>query len=441
MKSIITIVLSLFLFAGASARDKGVWSLEQCIEHARQHNLVIKQRALNAQYSENQYQQRKLNLYPSVNGSSSFTTNMGRVRNDVNYEIIDVTTRVFNLGASASLPVFEGFTRRNSIEQGLVDWEAALKEVEKTENDIALNITALYMQILFDKELLAAGRHQLELVNMQVDRSEKLVRAGSLPEGNLLEMRALAARELSNVTRLENNLTLSLLDLAQALDLEDAENFDIVTPEIPEISGSELVAVSSVYDYAVNTLPQISLAQLRLESSEMDVKIAKGYLYPRVSLTAGLGTNVSKYKQEPNFDFERKFKDNAFRYYGVNVTIPIFNGLQARMGVKNASLGVINAQHELNRQKQVLRKEIQQAVADAEAAFRQYMAGQSAVASYEESFRYTEQRYNVGLVNSVDYNVSKTEYMKAESDFIQAKYAYLLRLKILDFYQGRPLVL
>ncbi len=219
MKSIITIVLSLFLFAGASARDKGVWSLEQCIEHARQHNLVIKQRALNAQYSENQYQQRKLNLYPSVNGSSSFTTNMGRVRNDVNYEIIDVTTRVFNLGASASLPVFEGFTRRNSIEQGLVDWEAALKEVEKTENDIALNITALYMQILFDKELLAAGRHQLELVNMQVDRSEKLVRAGSLPEGNLLEMRALAARELSNVTRLENNLTLSLLDLAQALDL------------------------------------------------------------------------------------------------------------------------------------------------------------------------------------------------------------------------------
>ena len=441
MKPIISIVLSLFLISGAYAQNGSAWSLEQCIEYARQHNLVIKQRNLNAQYTQNQYQQKRMNLLPNLNGSSSFTTNMGRVRNEVNYEIIDMTTRVANFGVSTTTPVFEGFTRRNSIDQGRVDWEAALKEVEKTENDIALNITALYMQILFDKELLEAGRHQLELVNLQVDRTEKLVRAGSLPEGNLLEMRALVARETSNVTRLENNLMLSLLDLAQALDLEDAEGFDIITPETPEISGSELVAVSSIYEYAVNALPQISLAQLRLESSEMDVEIAKGYLYPRLSFTAGWGTNVSRYKSEPNFDFQRKFRDNAFRYYGLNLSIPVFNGMQARTGVKNASLGVLNAQHELERQKQVLRKDIQQAVADAEAAFRQYLAGRSAVESYEESFRYTEQRYNVGLVNSVDYNVSKTEYMKAESDYIQAKYAYLLRLKILDFYQGNPLVL
>lgn len=417
------------------------WGLEQCIEHARNNNLSIKRQQLNADYARNQHQQKKLELLPDLNASGSYRSRSGRVRDENAFRVIDVTTQDGNVGISSNTPLFEGFTRRNSIKKGELDWQAAVKDVEKAENDMALNITSLYMQILFDKELLEAARRQYTTVQLQVDRTQKLVEAGSLPEGHLLEVRSLAARDALNVTRLENNLTLSLLDLAQALDLESAEGFDIVTPEMPELSGAELVESSGVYDYAVNNLPQIAASEWRLRSSEQEVAIAKGYLMPRLSFNIGWGTYVSKYDGQENFDFRQSFEDNASRYYGLSLSVPLFNALSARTGVKNARISVLNSEYALEQQKQVLRKEIQQAHADAQAAFRQYEAGQSAVDSYQESFRYTEKRYNVGMVNSVDYNVAKTEYMKAESDFIQAKYTYLLRLKILDFYQGKAIVL
>ncbi len=418
-----------------------VWGLEQCIEHARNNNLSIKRQQLNADFARNQHQQKKLELLPNLNASSSYRSQSGRVRDENEFRLIDVTTRDGSVGVSSSTPVFEGFTRRNTIKKGESDWQAAVKDVEKAENDMALHITSLYMQILFDIELLEAARQQFETVQLQVDRADKLVQAGSLPEGSLLEVRSLAARDALAVTQLENNLMLSLLDLAQALDLESAEGFDIVTPEIPELSGAELVESTGVFNFAVNNLPQIAASEFRLESSEKEVDIAKGYLMPRLSFNMGWGTYVSKYDGQQNFDFSQSFKDNSSQYYGLSLSVPIFNALSARTGVKNARIGVLNAQYALEQEKQVLRKEIQQAHADAQAAFRQYEAGQSAVDSYQESFRYTEKRYNVGMVNSVDYNVAKTEFMKAESDFIQAKYTYLLRLKILDFYQGKPIVL
>jgi outer membrane protein len=366
---------------------------------------------------------------------------MGRARIENEFRLADVTTRSADINIASSTPVFEGFTRRKAIEKQRTDWKAALEAVQKAENDLSLNITALYMQILFDKELLEAARQQQTLVTMQLDRTEKLVRAGSLAEGSLLEFRSIAAREALNLTQLENNLALSLLDLAQALDLENVAGFDIVTPEIPEFSDAFLVDTTDIYAFAVNNLPQIRLSQLQLESREYEVEMAKGGLMPRLAFNMGWGSGVSRYKGQPNFDFQQSFQDNSSYYYGLSLSIPIFNALSARTNVKNASLGVLNASYELERQKQVLRKEIQQAKADADAAFRQYEAGRSAVESYQESFRYIEQRYNVGLVNTVDYNVAKTDYMRAESDFIQAKYSYLLRLKILDFYQGKPIVL
>jgi outer membrane protein len=441
----IVVGLALSTMVVVSAQEpqaqEQIWGLEQCIEHALNHNLTIKRQQLNADLSRNQYQQKKLDLLPNLNANGSYRTQSGRVRDENEFRLIDVTNRDGSLGVSSNTPVFEGFARRNAIKKGNTDWQAVLKDVEKAENDMALRITSLYMQILFDKELLEAARQQFETVQMQVDRTEKLVQAGTSPEGTLLEVRSLAARDALSVTQLENNLTLSLLDLAQALDLESAEGFDIVTPQIPELSGAELVQTTGIFDYAVNNLPQIAASEYRLESSEMDVNIAKGALMPRLSFNLGWNTYVSKFDGQPNFDFGQSFKDNASQYYGLSLSVPIFNSLSARTGVKNANIGVLNAQYALEQEKQVLRKEIQQAHADAQAAFRQYEAGRSAVDSYQESFRYTEKRYNVGMVNSVDYNVAKTEFMKAESDFIQAKYTYLLRLKILDFYQGKAIVL
>lgn len=447
------ILLSALLIAGTgflNAQTSEPWSLEKCIEHAQQNNLSIKQTALGADYAKNQYQQRKTDLLPSLNANMDYNMRFGRVRNEINTEVgsdpvsasTDITTHSFSPSISSSTPVFEGFTRRNTIKQLQVDWEAALKDVEKARNDLSLNIAVLYLQILFDKELLEAARSQLEVVKLQVERTQSLVEAGSVPEGSLLEIKAQASREAMNVTRYENNLGISLLDLAQALDLETAEGFDVETPEIEDISGFMLADANQAYAYSVTAMPQIASSQLNLNSNELGLKIAKGYQWPRVSFNAGWGTYVARVKGKGAFfDFSQSFKDNASSYIGLNVNIPIFNGFAVKTGIKNAQIGILNAQYELDRQKQILRKVIQQAFADAQASLRQYQAGRSAVDSYEESFRYTQKRFSVGMVNSVDYNVAKTELIKAQSEFIQAKYAYILRTKILDFYMGKPIVL
>jgi outer membrane protein len=437
--------MAVFLLGSGfiQAQDQQVWSLEKCITYAQENNLTIKQTALGADYARNQYQQKRMDLLPNLNANLNYETRYGQYIDKTNIGTNNAVDASYSssLGIESTVPIFEGFTRRNAISKSNVDWKAALKDVEKARNDLSLTIAALYLQILFDKELLEAGKSQLEVVNLQVERTNSLVAAGSLPEGSLLELRALAAREALNVTTFENNLSISLLDLAQALDLESVEGFDIETPEIDDISAFELVDANEAYAYSVTSMPQIASSELNLKSSELDLKIAKGYQWPQLSFNAGWGTNVSRIKGMGGFDFADSFKEKASYYYGASLRIPIFNAFTVKTGIKNAKVGILNAQYDLDIQKLLLMKEIQQASADANAALRQYQAGKSAVESYQESFRYTEKRFSVGMINSVDYNIAKTELIKAQSEFIQAKYAYILRTKILDFYMGKPIVL
>lgn len=203
---------------GAQVPTEGAWTLEQCIEHALTHNLSLKRQALLVNQQDLEYQQAKLDRLPNFNASSSYRTSSGSVRNENAFELVERTTRDANLGLSSTTPLFEGFTRRNSVHKARTDFEVVKLDVEKAGNDLALGITAMYMQILFDREMLETVRAQEETVRLQVEQSEKLVAAGRLPEGSLLEMQALAARESSSVIQLENRLLLSLLDLAQALD-------------------------------------------------------------------------------------------------------------------------------------------------------------------------------------------------------------------------------
>ncbi len=431
----------LLLPLALTAQPQGPWNLRQCIDYARENNLTIKQQMLDAEYSNNQLEQKKMSRLPSLNGSTSYDVNFGRVADETDFTFNNQTTQFSRFSLSSSMPIFGGFSQKNEIAKNRADWMAALKQVERAGNDMALTITAYYLQILLDKELLEAAKNQLDIVNQQVSRTEKLVEAGSLATGNLLEIRSQAAREALNVTQMENNLSLSLLDLAQALDLEDPSGFDILSPDLPPLEEKELETPLRLYDEALNIMPQIEVSQYNLESSEFALKSARGNLYPSLSLGAGWSTSVAKVKSDDNFDFGQSFSNNANEYVGLTLNIPVFNGLAARTNVKNAKIGILNAEYALEKEKQALRKEIQQAYADAMASFRKYEAGMQAVNSYRESFRYTEQKFNVGMVNPVDYSVAKNEYIKALSEFLQAKYEYLLRTRILDFYRGAPITL
>ena len=357
---------------------------------------------------------------------------------------VDVNTRSLSMGIGTSVNVFQGFNNSNTIKRNRFDLMAAVAQTDKMRNDIALQITGQYLQILFNKELLNVANEQFDVTNQQVERTKKMVDAGSQAKGSFLEMKSQAAKEALNVTLQKNNLALSLLDLAQLLDLDDVEGFDVVLPSIPEVNDVALNKANDVFDAALNIMPQIKSADYKLESSKLDVDVAKSGYYPSLSLNGQWGARASWLLDDPsgvNRSLSDQINTTKNTYIGASLRIPIFNKFQTRNSVKNAKVRVLDAQYSLDQEKLALQKDIQQAYADALAAFNQYLSSFEAVESYKESFRYTEQKFNVGLVNSVDYNVAKTDYTRAQSDLLQAKYSYILRIKILDFYKGIPIAL
>ena len=421
--------------------NKKQWSLIECISHAHDNNITVKRQKLNTEYNKNLHSQKNLELYPNLNANSNYSLGFGRVPDESNYSFHNGTTQSGSVGISSQVPLFNGFSNRNEVRKQESLYFASLQDLEKVKNDISLQITSYYLQVLFAKELLIIAKEQHKTSQLQVDRTKKLVDAGSQAMGSYLEIKSQAAKEALNVTQQENNLGLSLLNLAQLLDLESPIEFDILTPEIPQLHEFLTDNPSNIYQSALEIMPEIKSSQYNLESSEYDVKIAKGSLYPSVNLGLGWDSRVAKYEGESDFSFSQKFKDNSNSYIGLSLRIPIFNGNQAKTSVKNAKIGMMDANYELQNEKLTLRKEIQQAYADALAAYNKYLSSEEAVNSFAESFRYTEKKFNVGLVNSVDYNVAKTDFTRAQSDLLQSKYEYILRTKILDFYMGIPLTL
>nr|WP_321406000.1 TolC family protein [uncultured Carboxylicivirga sp.] len=443
-KAFIGFILAFTTIILSSAQEVKEWTLLECINYAHENNITIQRQLLNAEYQQNLYKQSKLDMLPNLNASINGALNFGYTWIQQDATNLDMKTRSLSTGIGSNVTLFQGLAKQNTVKKNKYLLMQALEDNEKTKNDIALLITSQYLQILFDKELLAVAKEQYETSKLQVERTQKLVDAGSVATGNLLEIKSQAAKEALNVTQQENNLGLSKLTLAQLLDLENILDFDIESPVIPELTDFTPAGPENIFQTALGIMPQIKSSEYNVNSSEYDLKIAKGAYYPTLSLGANMGANANWLVDDPN-GYNRplwdQFKSTRNTYVGASISIPIFNKLQTRNGVANAKLGLQDAQYQLQAAKLDLRKDIQQAYADALAAYKQFLSSEEAVESYKESFRYTEKKFNVGLVNSVDYNVSKTDFTKAQSDLLQAKYSYILRTKILDFYKGTPIEL
>ena len=442
------IIYLTFLFATATvlqAQDSvKVWTLERCITYAYENNIAIKRQLLNTEYKSNTLKQSKLNRLPDLNAQMGYSFNFGYTWIQQEATNVDRNTQSFNSGIGSNISLFKGLSMNNTIKRDKFNLMSALKTTEKIKNDISLQITGFYLQILFDKELLKIAKEQLETTKLQMGRTKILVDAGKIAKGKYLELKSQSAKEALNVTIQENNLSVSLLNLAQLLDLKNTSDFDIVSPDIPDSATELPIAPENIYSTALNIMPQIKSSEFSLKSSEYELKMAKGNYYPSLNLNFSIGANANWLNDDPN-GYNRPLWDQLQTtrnyYIGASLRIPIFNKLQIRTGVNNAKLGVQDARYQLEQEKLNLRKEIQQAYTDAVAAFKKYQSSTYAVESYKETFRYTEEKFNVGMVNSVDYNVAKTDYLRAQSNLLQAKYEYILRMKILDFYRGLPLQL
>jgi outer membrane protein len=452
-----------------------VWTLHDCIDYALANNIQVKQQQLSEQVAKINLLQSNLSLFPGIEADASHGYNYGRTIDMFTNQFATSTVQSDNFYLSSSITVFDGFQLLNTIKQNRINLQASQYDLDKMMNDISLNIATAYLQILYNIELLNNAQNQLDVTKQQVDRTKKLVDAGTAAKGDLLTLEAQAASEDLNVVTAQNTLDLSYLLLSQMLNLTSPDSFKIAIPQIDVPSETAiLLKPEQVFAFAMNTQPEIKSAELKVQSSEVGLSIARGMRSPIISLRGSLGTGFSgdskQIKGTPSYSgldtigytysttpvavvqpqfayqtetipFKDQIKDNFNKSISLNLSMPIFSGWRTNGNISKAKIAVQNAEYTLQTTKNTLFQSIQQAYADATAARNKYQSSQKSVDAMKESFKYSEQRYNVGLVNSVDYDDAKNKLVVAESNLLQAKYEFVFRLKILDFYMGKPIEL
>ena len=444
MKNLFVLFLGILLLSsGYSGVAQETWSLQKCIEYAMENNIQIKRQTLNTNYSQNQVNQAKADMLPNLNAAASDNFSYGRSLNVQNtYEDRNATQLSGYL--SSNLTLFNGFVLQNTIKQKELDLQATIQDLQKAKDDIALNVAASYLEILFSQELLSVSQAQTEVTQQQINRTQQLVNAGSVARGALLEIEAQLSREELQVVNDQNQLKLAYLNLYQLLELPIEKSFTIEKPVLPEISANATMANSfDVFTTAIKVRPEIKAAQLRIESAKRQLEIVKGNRYPTLSVGANYNNQYYKLLKSdiPQMSFSDQLKSNRRYGFGFNLSIPIFNRFQVKNGISNATLQIQDYEYQLQTARNVLQKDIEQAYTNALAALNKYTSSEKVVKSTQEAFRYTEEKFNVGMVNSVEYNQSKNNLTVAQSDLLQAKYEYIFRTKILDFYNGIPIEL
>jgi len=448
MRKLTLSLLFAISFMALHAQEK--WSLEKCVDHALTNNIQIKQRSLSIESSSTDVLQSKLNMLPDINGFANHGYNFGKSVD--RYTNLFATERVQseNFNLSSSVTLFGGFQKVNQLRQNKLNLQSNQYDLEKFMDDISLTIATSYLQILFYQEMLKNAENQLGITKQQVDRMKKMVDAGAAAQGDYYNLEAQRAAEELLVVDAQNNLDLAYLTLTQLLDLPSSENFAIEVPELSVEGKPVLVGnADEIFLFATLNQPDIKSSELKLQSSGLNISRARGAMMPSLSFNGSWGTGYSSNIQieDPetglpiNKPWNNQINDNNNRSLFLNLTVPIFNGWQGRTAVSKARIGVKDAEYALESNKLNLRKTIQQAYADALASLKKYNSANTKVDASRESFKYSDDKFTVGLLNSVDYNNAKKELEKAESELLQAKFEYIFKTTVLDFYMGRPLTL
>ena len=449
MKRILFLIC--FVFGTVSIYAQKQWTLEDCLRHAQVNNITIKKAFLNTEISKQNHFQSKMALLPNLNASLSDNTNFGRNIDPVTNQITIDRVRNNNFSLSSSVTLFNGFQSINNVRKNNFDYLSSKYDAEKIANDISVNIVTAYLQLLYNSDLVEVSQQKVDVSKLQVERISKMVEVGSLPKGDLLNTESQKAQEELQLINAQNQRDIAKLNLMQLLDLSVSESFDIVQLEVEVDENYSTVDNQAVYALALENLPDVKSAETKLKSSERSLAISQGTRSPRLSLSASVGTLYSDANRRLFYDslgaiptyqdysFEDQFNDNVSQAISLSLSIPIFNNWQANSSISRAKIGVLQAQYSLQEAKNNLRKTIEQAQNDARSAQKKYIASKKSVLYQEESFQYTQNKYDLQLVNSYDYNNAKNTLFKAETDLLQSKYDYLFKTKMLDFYMGKPL--
>ena len=426
----------------ASAQTK-VWTLQQCVDTAVARNRTIKQQVLETRNRDIAYDQARKNLLPSVDANASQNLGLGRTLGENNtYQSgngTSVTTST-SLGISSSVLLYNGNRLQYEIKAKRADAEASKADLEKTKKNIATNVAAGYLQVLLNKELLRVAEEQLSLTKAKVEQRKSLVQSGKMAEGELLELYAQQAKEELTRTQAQNTLNLSLLDLAQYMEVDDFQSLDVVSPSEFAEKDFVLLAAEDVYSSAIVNRPEIKAAEARLKSSEYSLNIARTGYYPSVSLSGSVGSsyyinNVKNPLTGQAYDYDsfgKQIGDKVNGGFSLNVSVPIFDKYATRNNIKSAKLGIESKQIAIDDARKELRKTIQQAYYNAVGASSRWESAKQSVAANKEAYRFSNQKYEAGRATLYELYQAKNNLTQAESEQIQAKYEYFFRVKLLE---------
>ena len=478
MRSMKFVWVGLFCLASLTAahgqQPGEPWTLDRCIAHGLQNNIQVRQGQLDVLSSEISTKQSQMERLPSANASTSVGTNLGRSINPFTNQFTEGTIVSQSLRANASMTLFSGFTIHNTIQRNRINEEASQYSLEATKNQVTLDVIGFYTQVLFNREQLAAAKARLATSRAQLENTQTQVKLGVLPEANLLQAEQQVASDEVQVINFQNAAQLALLQLKQLIMVNPAEEFDIVNPTLTMPANTTLmVTVQQIFEEAVATQPSIKAVDARIESAAYDVKIANGGLYP--TLSAGItystayssqafavpvGTDSTDFMipigvvtttgdqvvttrrlptnyEELNYFGQLDF--NSSTNVGATLSIPIFSNYRTKAQIEQAKISLERAEVNAINSRNQLRQSIEQAYQNVLAAKQTYQANQNQVLAQQNLFNNVDQRYQLGAANSVEFAQARNNLSSAENDLIRAKYDYLFSLKVLDFYQNKPL--
>jgi outer membrane protein len=476
MKKINYISIAFVFLIGLSAQAQTkVWTLEECVKYALENNITIQNSELDLKNASIDKKDAFGRYLPSVKGSASHSWNIG-LNQDVTTGVLrNQTTQYSSVGIEAGVDIYKGLQNQNTYRRAKLSMIASQYQLLKIQEDVSLNVANAFLQILSFKEDLKVKKEQLSIDEKRLKRSEEMVKAGTIPRGDLFDLKATIATDKQNITVSENSLLISKLSLAQLLQLKEFADFDVVDDtNINDENNIMSQKPIDIYNKAKETRTELKLAQTNLEIAEKNVAIAKGAYQPTISAFYGFNTRVSysdiitgstpnianptsqigfvegtnqavlqnNYSPvlggpQPIFD---QFSDNKGHNFGLQLNVPIFNGFSVRNNVERNKVSLEKSKIDLEQKSLDLQRNVYTAFTDAKGALNTYESATVALEARQQSYDYAKEKYDVGLMNSFDFIQAQTLLTNAQTDVIRTKYEYMFRIKILEFYFGIPIV-
>jgi outer membrane protein len=447
-------VLALFLLFATivNVKAQDTWSLQRSVDYALANNIDIKQQDVQKRFAALTFKQSQLAQIPSVNMGIDATYGSGRNIDPYTNTIITQTYFSTSAGLSAGANIFNWFAQRNLIASNKYQAQAQDRLLEKARNDVAFNIANAFLQILLNNEQVHISELQVKLTTSQLDNTKKLVIAGSVPESNQADLEAKLASDSVTLVTAQNQVILSTLQMKALLNL----GFEIpYVPQIPDKIGDiplprlDEVDPEMVFSAALNTNPLIKADELLIKSMERSYASSKGQLYPKLSTSANLNTsyaNSAKYLPVGSTDpktiaFSDQVNNNFRQAVGLSLSIPILNGWQARTNVQKARLNISSQQLVLDKDNLQLKQDIYTAHANAVAAIQKFAASSKGVTASQRAYDFATKRFDLGLMNTIDYITTQSNLFKAQIDKVSAQYDYIFKMKLLEFYRDQKITL